>query len=213
TLGRICSGTSSVVIRASRAGAVSWAICFYSSGWGWDSLRLELAVFHPDHPTGLLGHGRVVGAGDDGDAELGTQVAQGPHDNLAGAVVEVRGGLIGEDERRVGDQRAGDRRALLLAARHLGWLVVETVAEADQVEQVDRALAQGLAVVGLEHERKLDVLDRRQERDEVVALEDVADGVVAQGRELALGDLRRVPSGDLHGALSGPVKAADDVQQ
>src|SRR6185437_8628900 len=75
TFGRICSGTSSVVIRASREGAVSWAICFLLLRVGAaDSLRLDLAVLHPDHPAGLLGDGRVVGAGDDGDAELGTQV-------------------------------------------------------------------------------------------------------------------------------------------
>ena len=38
---------------------------------------------------------------------------------LAGGAVEVAGGLVGDDQRRVGDQRARDGHALLLAAREL----------------------------------------------------------------------------------------------
>ena len=48
----------------------------------------------------------------------------------AGRAVEVAGRLVGEDQGGIGDERPGDRDALLLAAGQLGRLVVEPVAEA-----------------------------------------------------------------------------------
>ena len=55
--------------------------------------------------------------------------------------VEVAGRLVGEDHRRLGDERPGDGDALLLAAGQLAGLVVGPVGEADRVERGQRALA------------------------------------------------------------------------
>jgi hypothetical protein len=98
-------------------------------------------------------------------------------------------------------------------ARHLGGLVVNAMPETHQLEQLRRPFAKRLAVIRLEHEWQLDILHRRQERNEVVALEDEADGVVTQRRELALGEQRRVAPSKLDHALGRPVEAADHVQQ
>ena len=51
-------------------------------------------------------------------------------------LVEVAGRLVGEDQGRVGDQRPGDRHALLLAAGQLRRLVVDAVAEAQPLERL-----------------------------------------------------------------------------
>ena len=55
--------------------------------------------------------------------------------------VEVAGGLVGEDQRGLGDQRPGDGDALLLAAGQLAGPVVGPVGEADLVERGERPLA------------------------------------------------------------------------
>src|SRR5882724_5649079 len=94
----------------------------------------DLSVFHPDDTGRFFGHRGVVGAGDNGDAERGTQVAQHAHHSLPGAVVEIGGRLVGEDQRRIADQRPRDRGALLFAARHLRWLMMHAMAKADQLE-------------------------------------------------------------------------------
>ena len=53
--------------------------------------------------------------------------------------VEVAGRLVGQEDRRLRDQRAGDRDALLLAARQLIRMVVGALAEADGGQRVHRA--------------------------------------------------------------------------
>ena len=60
------------------------------------------------------------------------ELLQQREDLEARARVEVARGLVGEEQRRVGHQRARDGDALLLAARELVRRVVEAVAEADR---------------------------------------------------------------------------------
>ena len=55
---------------------------------------------------------------------------------VAGARVEVAGGLVGEEHGGPGDERAGDGHALLLAAGELGGLVRQAVAEPDGVDEL-----------------------------------------------------------------------------
>src|SRR3954452_13735199 len=121
TLGSTCSGTSSVVISSSRAAMLSPV---EKGGWCCSG-GLDRAVLHADDAAGLVGDRRVVGARDDGDAQDDAQLGQQPDDGGAGPVVEVGGRLVGEDQRRLADQRAGDRCALLLAAGHLRRHVVD----------------------------------------------------------------------------------------
>src|SRR3954468_19925540 len=93
-----------------------------------------------DHPTLLerddaLAEGgddvRVVGGHQDGDAEL-VDPEEELDDLPADERVEVAGGLVGDDQARVVDERARDRRALLLAA---GQLVRRLAALGGQPDQ------------------------------------------------------------------------------
>ena len=54
-------------------------------------------------------------------------------------VVEVRGGLVGEDQRGVEAERTGDGDALLLPARQVAGMVVRALRQADLLEQLDGA--------------------------------------------------------------------------
>ncbi len=74
--------------------------------------------------------------------------------------VEVAGGLVGEQQRRAGDDRARDRDALLLAARELARACGLPAREADGASASrasSAALARSAAAVD---ERQLDVLER-----------------------------------------------------
>src|SRR5262249_17579970 len=65
----------------------------------------------------------------------------------------------------------------------------------------------------LEEERQLDVLERREDRDQVVELEDVADGARAPPRERRLGELRHVLALDEDGASRRTVDPGEDVEE
>jgi hypothetical protein len=66
----------------------------------------------------------------DGLAQLAVQLVQQVQHLFAGGAVEVAGGLVGDDQRRVGHQGAGDGHALLLAAGQLVGVVVGAVGQA-----------------------------------------------------------------------------------
>lgn len=76
-----------------------------------------------------------MGDHDDGVAE-GMDVAEFFHDDVRRARIEVAGGLVGENERRAGDQRAGDGDALLLAAGELPRHVIFTGLEMEMIEDI-----------------------------------------------------------------------------
>ena len=107
-----------------------------------------------------------------------------------GAGVEVAGRLVAEDDRRLAGQRPGDGDALLLATGELARAMLQPVAETDGVHDLVEPLLVGLAAG--ERRRERDVLQRGQRRHQVVRLEDEADLVATQQRELAC---RRDPTG------------------
>ena len=98
------------------------------------------AVTEADQPRAVFRDVHLVRDEEHGDAALVVQPLEDAHDLDAGARVEVAGRLVGEDDRRLVDQRARDRDALLLAARQLVRDVVIALAEADGVERGQRAL-------------------------------------------------------------------------
>ena len=181
----------------------------------WASRRAEvaddLAVGEEEHAVGDRRGVRVVGDHHGRLAEVGDHAAQEREDLAAGARVEVAGRLVGEHDRRPRDERAGDRDALLLAAGELGRAVAEPLGEADLVGELAHPLAVRLAAG--EREREHDVLGRREHRQQVEELEDEADVLTPQEREVVVGELRDVLAGDRHAALGRAVEAGEDVHQ
>ena len=94
-------------------------------------------------------------------------------DRLGGRVVERAGRLVGEDHARPVDQRAGDRHALALPARELVGQLVGVLGQPQARQQLGAALV--AAARAAQRELQRDVLDRREERQEVVRLEDEPD--------------------------------------
>ena len=125
--------------------------------------------------------------------------------------VEVAGGLVGEEHRRAREERAGDRDALLLAARELRGPVRAPVGEPDLVEH---ALEPGrVDLLAGDPQRQRHVLLGGQHRQQVEELEDEADVRPAQLRQLVVGHRRDVVAGDLDGAVGRLVEAGEDVHE
>ena len=72
-------------------------------------------------------------------AALGMLGEQEVDDLLAGGLIEIAGRLVRDENRRIGRQRAGQRDALLLAARELRRIVMQPLAEPDGCQLLRRA--------------------------------------------------------------------------
>src|SRR6266545_5537357 len=75
----------------------------------------------------------LVGRDENGHAEL-VDPQEELDDLPADQRVEVAGRLVGDDQPRIVDERPGDGRPLLLAARELRWLVFAVLGQADDRE-------------------------------------------------------------------------------
>ena len=85
--------------------------------------------------------------------------------------VELAGGLVEQDQRRVGHDRARDGHPLLLAARELARVVVQPVVQADDAERDAHPLLALLLREPGEQERQLHVLERGEDGQQVERLE------------------------------------------
>ena len=80
----------------------------------------------------------VVVRGDDHRAARARALAQQPEHALHLELVEVRGRLVGEQQRRIEAQRARDRDALLLPAGEVGRTVPQPFGEPERLEHRPR---------------------------------------------------------------------------
>ena len=85
-----------------------------------EAVRLfEQPLVKSHHPVHTRGEAFVVGCDERGRTFAADQRDEFGEDLVSGGFVEVAGGFVGEDQRRSVGERAGDRDALLLAARQL----------------------------------------------------------------------------------------------
>ena len=108
---------------------------------------------------------------------------------VAGAGVEVAGGLVGQDDRRVDRQRARNGDALPLAARQLlGQMVRRAAPSWTSVSSSRGALVHLAARPAAQVQRQADVLETGQRRQQVEELKDEADLVAPQPRQVIVGE-------------------------
>src|SRR5690606_22265636 len=98
-------------------------------------VRDDRAVRETDRAPCAPGEVGVVRDEHERRAALAVQLLEQLDDRFAGRRVEVARRLVGEQDSRLVDERAGERDALLLAARKLRRIVVEPVGEPDAGEQ------------------------------------------------------------------------------
>ncbi len=93
---------------------------------------------------------------------------------LAGLAVEITGRLVGEQNRRLGDEGARESHALLFAAGELNRVVIEAIGQADACKEFARALRRFRTRAG-QFGGQQDILFRGQRRDQLEGLKNEAD--------------------------------------
>ena len=63
-------------------------------------------------------------------------------------VVNAGNEFVSEDQRRIADQGPRDRGALLFAARHLRWLMMDAMTEADQLTRISTLVLAIVEIAG-----------------------------------------------------------------
>ena len=172
-------------------------------------VQREMAVGELDAAAGVAGDVHVVRDHEDGVAGF-VELAKNVNDDFFVGFVEISGGLVGEDEFWLIDERAGDGDALLFAAGKICGEMLEAISKADSLERFD-----GLRFVGdgVEVLREHDVFERGEIRDEMKLLEDETDFFGAITDESGF-----VEAGDflvIHGdaARRGGVESAENIDE
>src|SRR6185436_2618743 len=91
----------------------------------------QLALLEVHQRPGRFRPVRIVRHHDDGLAELAVEALHHRQDVGSRDPVEVAGRLVGDDDGRIGDHRAGDRHALLLPAGELVRVVLHAIGKPD----------------------------------------------------------------------------------
>jgi hypothetical protein len=189
----------------------SWQHTGHAGGAG--RIGLEQSVAHADLPAGAGGDVEVVGHQHDGDALLAVEPLEQRHHLLAGAGVEVAGGLVGEQHLRLAHQGAGDGDPLLLTAGQLVRPVVEAVAHAHPLQGRLRAPPSLPPARTPVHQGHPDVVEGAGAGQQLEGLEDEADGAVAQLGQLVLAHRGDVAAAHPQHAGRRPVEPAEQVHQ
>ena len=149
---------------------------------------------------------------DHDDQLLFGNLFQDLHDLHAGDRIERAGGLVGQQNVGIVDQRAGDRHALHLTAGHLVGLFVQLVTKADLLQRVNGAGTALLAGHARKGERQLHVGKHGLVHDQVIALEYKADRVIAIGIPVGIAVLLGGATANDQITAGVAVKTANDIQ-
>ena len=91
--------------------------------------------------AGVFGGLRIVRDHHDGLAVFAVELLQKSQHVLGRLTIQIAGGLVAHQKRRIGNDGAGDGHALLLAAGQLARLVRTALGQADQLQRDGRILA------------------------------------------------------------------------
>ncbi len=152
----------------------------------------------------------VVGDHDERRALRLIELPQKQHQVSPGGRVQISGRFVGQDERRIVGQGARHCHALALPAGELAGKMAGPVGQADQPQQFVGARPSGFGREPAQH-RHFHVLQRRERWQQVVELEDEADGARPEG--VLVGEPGQVGPVDQHAPRSRTIEGAQDIQQ
>jgi hypothetical protein len=141
---------------------------------------LNPTLLEPKHPVTSAGESEIVG-GDEGRQLM---IAMQPRDQLEDrfrcAGIEISGGLVGQQDFRLSDERSGQGDALLFTARKLSGPVMRTLFQAYFAQPFRRFLAGILPSITSQEKRHRHILERGKLRQQVMELPNEADFPIAK---------------------------------
>ena len=169
------------------------------------------AVHQPNLTFAPFGYCGIMGDQQQGRPVPGVLLEQAIDDELTGIAVEIPGGLVSEQQLWSGDEGAGDRHALLLAARQLARVMRQAMTEADRREGFCRGGKCIGATAELEWDR--DILQGRHRGQQVEGLKDDADPSAAEPGERILVEAAEIDPVDPHSSRTRPLQPAEHHHQ
>ena len=142
----------------------------------------------------------------DGRAERLPRLRKAVDHRAGGHGIQIAGRLIGQNQQRVVDERAGDRGALLFAARDLGGVFVPDGGDAEYVAQAVRVIFHAARVFTRDDAGQQDVFAHGQAVEQQEVLEHKAQLAVAH-----LGERVLIQPGDLLAAQGDAAAVSGDV--
>ena len=138
---------------------------------------------------------------------------QQSHHRLAVHGVQGAGRLVREQQPALADDPAGDCNPLPLAARELVGVAIGALRDIELFEGLHARRTCRFRSHAVQLEREGDVLDRRQPREQVEVLEDVADRPAAHLRSIGTRDGGEVDPVHEHLAAGRLLEASGDRQE
>ena len=172
----------------------------------------KATVQHADDTRGVL-LGKLGVVRDHNDQLLFGDLTKDLHDLHAGLRVKRTRRLVGEQDIGIVDQRTRDCHALHLTARHLIGAFFDLIFQADLTQGIDGTCAAFSLGDTRERERQFDVGKHGLVGDQVIALKDEADGMVAVGIPIGVAVTLGRNAVDHKVAACVLVKTADDIEQ
>ena len=120
---------------------------------------------------------------DDHESARAPQAVDHPENVVDLVGIEMRRGLVGQEQRWPADKGPGERHSLLLTSGKTAWPASRLAGQADLVEQLERLLPRGPGADTRQQQRGHHVLHRREAGHEVEGLEHDADRVSAMFQE------------------------------
>ena len=128
-------------------------------------------------------------------------------------LVQSTGRLVGKDHAAAVHQGAGDRHALLLAARQFGRRMPGAVCKPGPGQQVRRPLPERTARRSRIHPWQRDIVDRAGRFQEIVGLENEAEGLAPDPGKGIRPQRAHLAAREAIRTARGAVEASQDVQQ
>src|SRR5712692_4343129 len=171
-----------------------------------------LSVAKNKHALGELRDVVLVGDQHDGQSFV-IQVLENLHDLDRGAAVEISGGLVGQQNRRLVHQRARNGHALLLPTGHLRWKMLRAIRKPNHGQRFGSSLGAFRLRNSRIQRRQFHILERRRSRQQVESLKNKSNLLIANQRQGFLVVLRNVNAFQQVAPGARFVQASQDVHE
>lgn len=148
-----------------------------------------------------------------GDSALGIYALKQFHNLGSPLLVETSRRLVEEDNAGRGDESAGERHSLLLAAGQLARQIAEPFFYAEEGADFGDGIGEILLFLAVEHKRQHDVFVRREMGNEIVELIDEGNLAPAHCGKLFVAGLGKIPAEEHYAALGGLVHAREKIKK